>query len=462
MNTDTLLHTDEKTLLRFITCGSVDDGKSTLIGRLLYDSKALFDDKLGSLSSESKKYGTTGEELDLALVVDGLQAEREQGITIDVAYLFFETDARKYIIADTPGHEQYTRNMATGASTADAAIILIDARKGVLTQTRRHAFIANLLGIKHLIVAVNKMDMVGYDAAVFADIRQAFERDIADKLVLQDVTFIPISALKGDNIVSKSDNMHWYSGETLIHILDTVPSTTYGECGFRFPVQYVNRPSLHFRGFCGSVASGTITAGDEVIVLPAGKKTHIKEVILPATAEHPCTSHVCHTSQSVTITTTDEIDISRGDMISCLEDIPFAAHALEGTIIWMDDDAAVTSRRYGFKFATKRTAGTIDTLLHTLDVETYDKKEARELRLNDIGLCHISLEEKVVFDSYTHNRATGSFIVIDLLTHKTVGAGLVHHALNQQATKSEYSTFEIELNALIRKHFPHWESNIIQ
>ncbi len=456
-------NTYDKTLLRFITCGSVDDGKSTLIGRLLYDSKALLEDKLGSLKNESKKYGTTGEELDLALLVDGLQAEREQGITIDVAYLFFATDKRKYIIADTPGHEQYTRNMATGASSADAAIILIDARKGVLTQTKRHAFIANLLGIKHIIVAVNKMDMVDYSKIVFDYIKDDFEQEVSSKLGLKEVIFTPISALKGDNIVSKSDKTPWYSGDALIDILDSLELSSDGDERFRLPIQYVNRPNLNFRGFSGAIAGGSVKVGDEIIVLPSGKITKVKEVIEPSIADTQNKKRgEFFVGEAVTITTEDEVDISRGDIISELKRPPFVSDAFKAYLLWMDEESLAISKRYEFRFASGGVAGIVDSIEYRVDVNSYEKKSADSFGLNDIGVAVISLEKKAAFDLYSQNRATGAFIIIDRLTNNTVGAGMIESVAIKQEQTSGYSEFEIELNALIRKHFPHWESKTIK
>ncbi len=451
----------DKTLLRFITCGSVDDGKSTLIGRLLYDSKALLEDKLGSLKNESKKYGTTGDELDLALLVDGLQAEREQGITIDVAYLFFATEKRKYIIADTPGHEQYTRNMATGASSADAAIILIDARKGVLTQTKRHAYIANLLGIKHIIVAVNKMDIVDYSQSVFEGIKTAFKIEVSDKLGLEDVIFAPISALKGDNIVSKSANMPWYDGEALIDTLDVLELSNDSDERFRLPVQYVNRPNLDFRAFSGTIAGGSIKAGDEIVVLPSGKKTKVKEIVEPAVQTSQSKRGEFFVTEAISITTEDEVDISRGDIISKVSQEPFVSDSFNALILWMEEEALSLSKRYEFRFAALGVAGRVENIEFKVDINSYKKEVANSLGLNDIALCKVSLEKKAAFDLYAKNKVTGAFIIIDKLTNNTVGAGMIESVSDNGKKNGEHSEFEIELNALIRKHFPHWESKII-
>lgn len=463
MGANIFTNTHDKTLLRFITCGSVDDGKSTLIGRLLYDSKSLLEDKLGSLKNESKKYGTTGEELDLALLVDGLQAEREQGITIDVAYLFFATQRRKYIIADTPGHEQYTRNMATGASGADAAIILIDARKGVLTQTKRHAYIANLLGIKHIIVAVNKMDIVDYSKSVFDDIQSSFESEVSSKLGLKEVIFTPISALKGDNIVSKSDNIPWYEGDPLIDVLDSLDLASDSDNRFRLPVQYVNRPNSDFRAFSGTIAGGSIKAGDEIVVLPSGKKTKIKEIIEPnVQAKVKSGRDEFFVGEAISVTTEDEVDISRGDTISKLSGQPFVSDGFNAFLLWMGEEAMSLYKRYEFKFAVGAIAGRVENIDFRVDINSYEKESASTLELNDIGLCRVSLEKKAVFDLYSQNRITGAFIVIDKLTNNTVGAGMIESVVEGDEKCSEYSEFEIELNALIRKHFPHWESKIIK
>ncbi|MGE4399417.1 MAG: sulfate adenylyltransferase subunit CysN [Campylobacterales bacterium] len=462
MGANIFTNTHDKTLLRFITCGSVDDGKSTLIGRLLYDSKALLEDKLGSLKNESKKYGTTGEELDLALLVDGLQAEREQGITIDVAYLFFATQKRKYIIADTPGHEQYTRNMATGASSADAAIILIDARKGVLTQTKRHAYIANLLGIKHIIVAVNKMDIVDYSKSVFDEIKSAFESEVSNKLGLKDVIFAPISALKGDNIVSKSDNTPWYEGGALIDVLDSLELASDSDDRFRLPVQYVNRPNLDFRAFGGTIAGGSIKAGDEIVVLPSGKKTKIKEVVEPSVQASKSPREEFFVGEAISVTTEDEVDISRGDIVAKLSEQPFVSDGFNAFILWMEEEALSLSRRYEFRFAVGGVAGRVENIEFKVDINSYEKEAADSLGLNDIGLCKVALEKKAAFDLYSKNRITGAFIVIDKLTNNTVGAGMIESVSKSDDKSGEHSEFEIELNALIRKHFPHWESKIIK
>ena len=449
---------EQKELLRFLTCGSVDDGKSTLIGRLLHDSKMIYEDQLEAVRSDSTKHGTTGEKIDLALLVDGLQAEREQGITIDVAYRYFSTSKRKFIIADTPGHEQYTRNMATGASTCDLAIILIDARHGVMTQTRRHSYIASLLGIKHIVVAINKMDLMGFDESVFERIKQDY-LVFAAKLGMENVIFVPISALDGDNVVNRSEKSPWYQGQTLMEILETVPiagDKNYRD--FRFPVQYVNRPNLNFRGFCGNVASGVVKVGDEVRVLPSGKTSHVKSIVtfdgdLPE----------AFSGQAVTLTLTDEVDISRGDMLVLARDqVPQSNH-LKAHLVWMTEKAMRPGTEYLFKFASKLVSGQMETIEYRVDVNTQEHSQVEQLQLNDIALVNVLLTQPVVADSYQQNRATGAFIVIDRLTNITVGAGMVVEQLQAaQLTPTQYSQFELELNALIRKHFPHWGAADLQ
>ena len=451
--------------LRFITCGSVDDGKSTLIGRILYDSKSLFDDKLSSIQNESKKYGTTGDEIDLALAVDGLQAEREQGITIDVAYIFFNTKNRKYIIADTPGHEQYTRNMATGASSADAAVVLIDARKGVLTQTKRHVFIANLLGLQHIIVAVNKMDIVGYDKDVFERIKKQFESEIGDKLQLKNVHFLPISALKGDNIVTRSEKMDWYEGNSLLELLDALEVSNEKKIGFRFPVQYVNRPDLNFRGYCGSVIGGSIEIGDKAMVLPSGKRFTVKDIVKPSIEglETEKSKAAAVAGDTITLVTSEEIDISRGDVIVREGENPHVSSIFAADILWMDEEHMDVGRRYDMKLGFQNFVASIKRIEYRVDPNTYQKEIVDHLALNDIALCQIECERDVVFDTYKDGKETGSFIIIDRITNKTVGAGMIE--ANKYASEprnvNARESFEVELNALVRKHFPHWESKEI-
>ena len=420
---------ERKELLRLLSCGSVDDGKSTLIGRLLHDSKMIYEDQLAAIEADSVKSGTTGGKLDLALLVDGLQAEREQGITIDVAYRYFSTAKRKFIIADTPGHEQYTRNMATGASTCELAIILIDARHGVQTQTRRHSFIASLLGIKHIIVAVNKMDLVEYSQDVFEKIKADYLK-FSEKLADADFYFMPLSALNGDNVVNVSENMPWYEGEPLMHILENVEvAADRNFTDFRFPVQYVNRPNLNFRGFCGTVASGVVHKGDEIIVLPSGQKSHVKSIV---TYDEELDQ--AFTEMAITLTLEDEIDVSRGDVIAHTGNQPNSSDQFEATLVWMIDQPLVAGKAYDFKLGSKNVSGKITTLVNRIDVNTLEESPAPALELNEIGIAEIELDTAVCFDSYQENRATGAFIIIDRLTNVTVGAGMIN--CEQQALKT--------------------------
>lgn len=442
---------ENKDMLRFLTCGSVDDGKSTLIGRLLYDSKMIFEDQLAAIEKDSKRFNTTDEAFDLALLVDGLQSEREQGITIDVAYRYFATEQRKFIIADTPGHEQYTRNMATGASTCDLAIILIDARHGVQVQTRRHSYICSQLGIKHIIVAVNKMDIVGYEQTVYQKIKQDY-RDFAEQLKFTDIRFVPISALKGDNVVNASDNMSWYPGSPLLKLLNTVTIDRRVADAFRFQVQYVNRPNLDFRGFSGTVASGDIRVGDMVQVLPSGKQSQVKAIVtfdgnLPqATA-----------GMAVTLTLTDEIDIGRGDMLVRPHESCTVGDSFDADVVWMTQEPLCADREYLIKVGSKLTSGYVQAINFKVDVNTLQQRDARELSLNEIGECRWELNEKIAFDQYDTNRNTGAFIIIDRLTNATVGAGMIRRLpLAGNTQRQGYSEFELELNALIRKQYPHW------
>ncbi|MDU0114580.1 sulfate adenylyltransferase subunit CysN [Psychrosphaera aquimarina] len=449
---------ENKELLRFITCGSVDDGKSTLIGRLLHDSKMIFEDQLAAIKNDSKRFNTTDEEIDLALLVDGLQSEREQGITIDVAYRYFATDKRKFIIADTPGHEQYTRNMATGASTADLAIILIDARYGVQTQTRRHSFIASLLGLSNVIVAINKMDLMDFSEEVFEDIKQQYMK-LAESLELKNIQFAPISALKGDNVVTPSEKSPWYHGETLIEMLENTPiADSYNYQDFRLPVQYVNRPNLDFRGFAGTVAAGIVRVGDELTVLPSGQSSKVKEIV---TFDGNLSE--AHAAMSVTITLEDEIDISRGDVLVHSNNQAEVASDLEVNLIWMAEQAMTPNKQYDFKFASKTTPGAFSNIDYTLDVNTMAHGEAVHLKLNEIARCQLSLNHQIAFDNYNKVKGTGSFIVIDRLTNVTVGAGMIvkKGAVPARASGGNISEFEIEFNALVRKHFPHWEAKDI-
>ena len=411
---------EQKELLRFLTCGSVDDGKSTLIGRLFYDAKLIYEDTLKTLEQDSVTHGTTGGGFDPALFTDGLKAEREQGITIDVAYRYFSTTKRKFIIADTPGHEQYTRNMATGASTCDLAVILVDARHGVVRQTKRHSFIVSLLGIKHVLVAVNKMDLVGYSEEVFDNIRRDY-KDFAARLDVPDLHFLPISALLGDNIVDPSKNMPWYRGATMMNFLDTVYIGSDRNLeDFRFPVQYVNRPHLDFRGFCGTIASGIVRKGDEVMALPSRKKSRVKSIVtFDGDLEE------AFAPQSVTLTLEDEIDVSRGDMIVRPGNVPKLAQKFDAMVVWMHDDQMVPGKTYIFKQASKNVTGTISTMRYQVDVNTLHRQDAPTLKLNEIGRCSVSLSEPVCFDGYRRNRTTGAFIIVDRISNATLAAGMI-------------------------------------
>jgi bifunctional enzyme CysN/CysC len=421
-----LLAHQHKSLLRFITCGSVDDGKSTLIGRLLYDSKMIFEDQLAALEADSKKVGTQGGELDLALLVDGLAAEREQGITIDVAYRFFSTDRRKFIVADTPGHEQYTRNMVTGGSTADLAVILIDARKGVLVQTRRHSYLVSLLGIRKVVLAINKMDLVDYSKDVFERIVAEYTA-FAERIDLKDIVAIPVSGLKGDNITSPSDHTPWYHGPTLMAYLETVEiEDQLQQRPFRMPVQWVNRPNLDFRGFAGTIVSGTVAPGEKLRVLPSGRESQVVRIV---TMDGDLEQAVA--GQSVTITLADEIDVSRGDVLSTIDGPPGVADQFDVTIIWMADEPMLPGRPYWMKIGTKVVTATITEPKYKVNVNTLEHLAAKKLDLNEIGVCNLSLDQPIAFDPYTENRDTGGFILIDRLTNSTVGAGLVHFALRR-------------------------------
>ncbi|MFZ2452319.1 MAG: sulfate adenylyltransferase subunit CysN [Methylovulum miyakonense] len=424
---------ERKELLRFLTCGNVDDGKSTLIGRLLHDSKMIYEDQLAAVQADSVKSGTTGAgKIDLALLVDGLQAEREQGITIDVAYRYFSTSTRKFIIADTPGHEQYTRNMATGASTCDLAIILIDARYGVQTQTKRHSFIASLLGIKHVIVAINKMDLVEYSEDKFNQIKQGYLQFI-ETLDLDDVQFIPMSALDGDNVVNPSENMPWFTGVPMMEALNTVViAHDRNFDNARFPVQYVNRPNLDFRGFCGTVAAGVFHKGDLVTALPSGKSSKIKSIVT-----YDGELEQAFAPMSVTFTLEDEIDISRGDMIVGKELVSATvADKFKAHIVWMTEKALAPGRQYMIKLATRSVFGSVSMIHHRIDVNTLEHHDANELKLNEIGCCTVSVTAPVVFDPYKTSRGTGSFIIIDRLTNGTVGAGMIIGVSDDESLQS--------------------------
>ena len=420
-----------KSMLRFITCGSVDDGKSTLIGRLLYDSKMIFEDQLAALENDSKRVGTQGQDIDFALLVDGLAAEREQGITIDVAYRFFATEKRKFIVADCPGHEQYTRNMVTGASTADCAVILIDARKGVLVQTRRHSFLCHQLGIKNLVLAVNKMDLIDYDQEKFEAIVADY-RKFADSIGVEDFTAIPMSGLAGDNITTRSGNTPWYDGPVLIDHLETieVSNTASQAKPFRMSVQWVNRPNLDFRGFSGLIASGTVKPGDELRSLPSGKTSTVKSIV---TMDGDLDQAVA--GQSVTITLADEIDCSRGDVLAAADSPPEVADQFETTIVWMDDEPLVVGRAYWLKLGAQIVSVTVAEPKYEIDVNNPSGSgshlASQTLHLNQIGVCEITTDRRIVFDSYADNRALGGFILIDKITHRTVGAGMLHFSLRR-------------------------------
>jgi bifunctional enzyme CysN/CysC len=419
---------EAKTLLRFITCGSVDDGKSTLIGRLLYESHMVFEDHLVGLEADSRRFGTQGEDLDFALLVDGLSAEREQGITIDVAYRLFSTGRRKFIVADTPGHEQYTRNMVTGASTADLAVILIDARKGVLTQTRRHSFLVSMLGIGQVVVAVNKLDLVGYSHEVFSAIEHDY-RAFAVDVGFEDIVCIPVSALRGDNVVEPSGHTPWYGGPTLLGHLETVEIDDREQTRpFRLPVQWVNRPDPDFRGYSGRIVGGTVQPGDPVRVLPSGKAATVARVI---TADGDL--DVAVAGQSVTITLTTEIDVSRGDVLAAATEPPGVADQLETQLVWMDEHEMLPGRPYLLKIGAQTVGVSIARPKFRIDVDTLDHVPARTLRLNEIGVCNLNVDRPVAFDPYAENRNMGGFIVIDRLTNSTVGAGLIHFALRRAA-----------------------------
>ncbi|MBG2915851.1 sulfate adenylyltransferase subunit CysN [Proteus terrae] len=443
-----------KGLLRFLTCGNVDDGKSTLIGRLLHDTRQIYEDQLSTLQNESKKIGTQGEKLDLALLVDGLAAEREQGITIDVAYRYFSTSKRKFIIADTPGHAQYTRNMATGASTSSLSILLIDARKGVQEQTRRHSFISTLLGIRHLIVAINKMDLVDYQQAIFNSIQQDYLH-FADQLPTDlTIEFVPISALDGDNVVSPSLNMPWYQGKTLLSLLEDAPVKLGSDAQpLRFPVQYVNRPDLDFRGYSGTVSSGVLYQGQQIKVLPSGKQTTIKRIV---TFDGDLTQ--AKVGQAITLVLADEIDISRGDIIVDDNDTTtnISTHALID-VVWMSEQPLVQGHTLDIKIAGKKSRAKIENIHYQVDVNKLTQQVTDNLSLNAIGSVEVSFEEPLVLDNYQSNADMGGLIFIDRLSNVTVGAGLIRETRdNAIQTTTQYDAFEVELNQLIRRHFPHW------
>ena len=448
------LHAQQhKSLLRFLTCGSVDDGKSTLIGRLLHDTRQIYEDQLSSLHNDSKRHGTQGEKIDLALLVDGLQAEREQGITIDVAYRYFSTEKRKFIIADTPGHEQYTRNMATGASTCDLAILLIDARKGVLDQTRRHSFIATLLGIRHLVVAVNKMDLVEYSESVFEQFKQDY-LDFAQQLPTDlDIKFVPLSALEGDNVATPSDKMSWYTGPTLLDVLETVNIINIREQQpMRFPVQYVNRPNLDFRGYAGTLASGSIRVGQKVKVLPSGVESTVARIVT-----FDGDLQEAWAGEAITLVLADERDISRGDMLVDANETVKSVQNAKVDVVWMAEQPLSVGQSYDIKVGGKKARARVENIDYQVEINSLTQRVVETLPLNGIGLVELTFDEPLVLDNYQSNAVTGGIIFIDRLTNVTVGAGLVREALEQVYQESDkYSAFELELNSLVRRHFPHW------
>ncbi|MGI9352539.1 MAG: sulfate adenylyltransferase subunit CysN [Rhizobiaceae bacterium] len=435
---------DKKDSLRFITCGSVDDGKSTLLGRLLHDSKTVFEDQLSAVEVESRKYGTQGGQADLALLVDGLQAEREQGITIDVAYRYFETDKRKFIAADTPGHEQYTRNMATGASTADLAIVLVDARKGVLDQTRRHTYIVSLLGVTRVVLAVNKMDLMNYEQATFDKIVTDYTQ-FASELGINEIVAIPISALVGDNVFEPSSNMPWYDGPTLMAYLEAVDVGSDSSVKpFRMPVQWINRPDLDFRGLGGTISAGTISKGDTATASLSGRSSTVRQILGPQGEVDTAIA-----GQSVTLTLSDDLDISRGDLLSDPENCAEVADQFAAHIIWMSEDEMLPERRYTIRFATTRASAQVTDLVHVVDVNTHEHLAAKTLNLNEIGYCKLALDKAVAFDPYIENRDTGSFVLIDKFTNATVGAGTIDFAL-RRASNIEWH--DMKINKQVRAH----------
>jgi len=423
---DYLAAQEKKSLLRFLTCGSVDDGKSTLIGRLLSDTKQIFEDQLAALERDSRKHGTTGDDIDFALLVDGLEAEREQGITIDVAYRFFATPKRKFIVADTPGHEQYTRNMVTGASTADAAVILIDARKGVLTQTRRHSYLASLLGIRHVVLAINKMDLVDWSQQTFEQILTDY-RAFAAQIGITDFTAIPMSALKGENITERSQKMAWYKGPSLMRWLEEAPvEDDLQTKPFRMPVQWVNRPNLDFRGFSGQIASGVVRPGDKIKSLPSGRESTVERIVT-FTGDLPQAS----AGQSVTLTLADEIDASRGDVLAAAGSPPEVADQFEATVVWFDDEPLLPGRPYFLKVGARTVSAQVSEPKYKVNVNTLERLAATRLELNEIGICNLSLAAPIAFDPYAENKDLGGFILIDRISNRTIGAGMLHFALRR-------------------------------
>lgn len=440
---------EQKDLLRLLTAGSVDDGKSTLIGRLLFDSKKLYDDQLAALERDSKRVGNAGDHIDYALLLDGLKAEREEGITIDVAYRYFSTNRRKFIIADTPGHEQYTRNMITGGSTANLAIILVDCRTGVITQTRRHTYLVSLLGIKHIVLAVNKMDLVGFDQKVFTDIAAEYKQ-LTDHLGIKDVTCFPLSALDGDNVVERSERTPWYTGPALLDFLETVPihaDRNYHD--FRYPVQYVLRPNLDFRGFCGKVASGVVHVDDEVIALPSMKRSHVKSIVT-----YDGELQEAFPPQSVTITLKDEIDISRGEMIVHPDNIPFIGRHFTTMLVWMDEEPMDTRKQFFLKHNTNTTRATIAAIRNRIDVNTLEEKAGKPFQLNEIGQVDILTAKTLFFDSYAQNRQTGAFILIDPISNNTSAVGMILHPLDESTLENNLApTLDLPRLGITEEHY---------
>lgn len=440
---------EQKDLLRLLTAGSVDDGKSTLIGRLLFDSKKLYDDQLAALERDSKRVGNAGDHIDYALLLDGLKAEREEGITIDVAYRYFSTNRRKFIIADTPGHEQYTRNMITGGSTANLAIILVDCRTGVITQTRRHTYLVSLLGIKHIVLAVNKMDLVGFDKKVFTDIAAEYKQ-LTYHLGIKDVTCFPLSALDGDNVVERSERTPWYTGPALLDFLETVPvhaDRNYHD--FRYPVQYVLRPNLDFRGFCGKVASGVVHVDDEVVALPSMKRSHVKSIVT-----YDGELQEAFPPQSVTITLKDEIDISRGEMIVHPDNIPFIGRHFTTMLVWMDEEPMDTRKQFFLKHNTNTTRATIADIRNRIDVNTLEEKAGKPFQLNEIGQVDILTAKTLFFDSYAQNRQTGAFILIDPITNNTSAVGMILHPLDESTLENNLApTLDLPQLGITEEHY---------
>ncbi|WP_372761267.1 sulfate adenylyltransferase subunit CysN [Pseudoalteromonas sp.] len=448
-----LARQQDKSLLRMLTCGSVDDGKSTLIGRLLHDSHQIYEDQLAALHKDNEKVGNAGEDLDLALLVDGLQAEREQGITIDVAYRYFSTAKRKFIIADTPGHEQYTRNMVTGASTSDVAIILVDARYGVQVQTKRHSFICDSLGIQQFVVAINKMDIVDFDETVYEKIKADYLK-FAEQLNVANIKFVPMSALKGDNVVTRSAHTPYYTDKPLLELLEDSPAAqidTSAEA--RLPVQYVARPNLNFRGFQGTLTSGKLHVGDAIKVLPSGKTSSIKEIV---TFDGNLDS--AEAGQAITVTLNSEIDISRGDVIVPANSTALVTNQLQAKLVWMHETPLQLGKSYNFKLGSKNTSVQVTNINHTIDVNTLEHGSSDSLQLNEIAIVTLELSETILADEYQHNHETGSFILIDRLSNLTVAAGMIEQVLPSLQLQSNISDFEVEFNALVRKHFPHWQA----